>query len=342
MSASALLRAKIEAALSARIPSALTPAPRIIRHVAATGIRNVDEVLQGGLPVGAITELVGPECSGRTSLALSFLAGMTQAGRVCAWIDVSDTLHPESAAGIGINLNRLLWVRCGITHTGTPQPSSQFFLPEMCLIPAPIKKGLHGGGHGSHPRTEMRGISSAISSLFQSQANSPVPAVPKPKLRSETMAEKPCQSPEIKDRKTKFSEKPWSRLDQALRVTDLLLQNGGFGAIVLDMGSLAPDHVLRVPLANWFRYRVAAEQKQTSILLLMQHPCAKSSAGLTLCLPSGNVLDLETTVFSGIKYCAEVVRERFAVPPTNVIPLRKSPQNQRYARWESRTAWTSR
>jgi hypothetical protein len=108
------------------------------------------------------------------------------------------------------------------------------------------------------------------------------------------------------------------------------------------MGSLAPDHVLRVPLATWFRYRAAAESKQTGILLLMQHPCAKSSAGLTLRLSSGNAIEGEATVFSGIEYCVEVVRERFAAPPTNVIPLRKPPQNQRYARWESRTAWTSR
>jgi recombination protein RecA len=212
----------------------------------------------------------------------------------------------------------------------------------MCLIPSPIKKGLHGGGHGSHPRNEMKGISSAISDLFRSQANNSVPAKSKPTLTTETVPERLRQPSETNDRKAKFPEKLWSRLDQALRVTDLLLQNGGFGAIVLDMGSLAPDHVLRVPLATWFRYRAAAEQKQTSILLLMQHPCAKSSAGLTLRLPSGCAFEEETTVFSGIEYCAEVVRERFPAPPTNVIPLRKPPQNQRYARWKSRTTWTSR
>lgn len=66
----------------------------------ATGIESVDEVLQGGLPVGAISELVGPECSGRTSLALSFLARMTQASKVCTWVDISDTLDPPSAAAL--------------------------------------------------------------------------------------------------------------------------------------------------------------------------------------------------------------------------------------------------
>src|ERR1700685_3806572 len=114
MPTAAALRVQIEAALADRIPSALTPAPRIIRQVTPTGIRNVDELLQGGFPSGAITEIVGPECSGRPSLALSFIARMTQTDNVCAWVDVSDTLHPESAAAAGIDLRRLLRVRCGV------------------------------------------------------------------------------------------------------------------------------------------------------------------------------------------------------------------------------------
>src|ERR1700739_2114255 len=101
MPSPAILRRQIEAALASRIPSALTPAPRIIRPVAATGGQEIDALRDsgfgGGLPLGAITEMVGPECSGRTSIALSFIAQMTRAGKVCAWVDVSNVLHPESA-----------------------------------------------------------------------------------------------------------------------------------------------------------------------------------------------------------------------------------------------------
>src|ERR1700759_3271959 len=114
MPTAAALRAPIEAALAHRIPSALTPVPRSIRPVAATGIREIDVLLEGGLPLGAITEVVGAECSGRTSLALSYLAGMTREGKVCAWVDVSDAFEPESAAAAGMVLRRLLWVRCGV------------------------------------------------------------------------------------------------------------------------------------------------------------------------------------------------------------------------------------
>ena len=98
------LRAQIEATLAEKIPSALTPLPRAPYSLVSTGIREIDDLLHGGLPAGAISEIVGPECSGRTSLALALVAGMTRAGKVCAWVDVSDTLHPESAAAIGVDL----------------------------------------------------------------------------------------------------------------------------------------------------------------------------------------------------------------------------------------------
>src|SRR5580658_3018172 len=128
------LRAQIEATLAEKIPSALTPLPRVAYPLAATGIREIDALLQGGLPVGAVSEVVGPECSGRTSLALSFLAKSTQAGKVCAWIDVSNTFDPLSAAAIGVDLARLLWVRCGVLAHGTQPTHRNFKLPEKYLV----------------------------------------------------------------------------------------------------------------------------------------------------------------------------------------------------------------
>src|ERR1700678_3206694 len=116
------LRAQIEATLAERIPSALTPLARLPYPVSPTGIPEIDLLLHGGFPVGALSEVVGPECSGRTSLALAFVGSMTQAGKVCAWVDVSDTLHPESAAAIGVDLSRLLWVRCGSSPGSAPPP----------------------------------------------------------------------------------------------------------------------------------------------------------------------------------------------------------------------------
>src|SRR5581483_7507771 len=86
MHSATILRRNIEAALEKTIPSALTPIPKIRSAVHPTGIQALDDLLQGGLPQGAVTELFGPECSGRTSIALSFVARLTQQARVCAWV----------------------------------------------------------------------------------------------------------------------------------------------------------------------------------------------------------------------------------------------------------------
>ena len=163
MPSAATIRLQIEAALARKIPSALTPAQKVIRPVAPTGVAEVDALLEGGLPVGAITEMEGTESSGRTSLALSFLAGITRAGNVGAWIDVLNTFDPESAAAAGVDLSRLLWVRCGVsTAKARPTAEYRFALPEKYFVAAGAMKGLHGGGCGGHRKQRRRSRSSLI------------------------------------------------------------------------------------------------------------------------------------------------------------------------------------
>jgi hypothetical protein len=116
MPSAAALRFEIEHALERRFPAALSPAPRMHSEVAETGIRAVDELLHGGLPVGAISEVTGPVSSGRTSLALQFVARRTVEQRPCAWVDTQDAFDPESAAANGVRLRWLLWVRCAVSH----------------------------------------------------------------------------------------------------------------------------------------------------------------------------------------------------------------------------------
>lgn len=301
-------------------------------------------MLKGGLPLGSITEVVGPECSGRTSFALTFVAQVTQEGRVCAWIDASDTLHPESAAAAGINLSRLLWVRCGISRTGKEQrePHNDFVPPEKYLVPRPVTEGLHGGGCGPHPRGEAKGLPDAVGGLLRPEGNAPQCAEPQRRERSRRETFEPNSVLSANHNGRRFvAGKPWARIDQALRVTDLLLQAGGFSAIVLDMGGIAAEFVSRVPQAMWFRYRAAAERTQASILLLTQHVSAKSSAGLVLRMGSGNPLQEESTVLAGIAHRVEIARERFA-PAANVIAMRKPPQSESDASWHSCAAWAGR
>ena len=353
MASAFALRSQIEAALADRIPSALTPAPRMLRQVAPTGIGPVDEVLEGGLPIGALTEMIGAECSGRTSLALSFVAHVTKAEKVCAWVDVSNALCPESAAAAGVDLLRLLWVRCGVTRSETVQQSllvekdGAFSLPEKYMVPPPVKKSLHGGGMGGHPRGEARGMDDAVGGLLRPEVFAARCAEPQRRVRTEReVFEAPpftqTASPQLKRSSWSVPGRPWSRIEQALHVTDLLLQAGGFGAIVLDMGSIAPEHVSRIPLATWFRYRAAAERTQASVLLLTQYACSKSSAGLVLRLESGDALAQETTVLAGLERRVKISRQRFAQISEKVVTMRKPPQRAGVATWHSRTTWAGR
>ncbi len=253
MPSAAALRLEIERSLAHRFPSALTPMPRRFREVEATGIAAVDELLEGGMPVGAISEVTGAESSGRTSLALAFLARRTAEGRICAWVDVSDSFDPESAAANGVTLRQLLWVRC--------------------------------------------------------------------RDRSVT-------------RKAGSKAKPWTRLDQALRATDLLLQAGGFAAIVLDLGGTAREHGSRIPAATWFRFRQAADQTRCSLVVLGKAAYAQSSAALVLECRREQAKIAGETALRGFAYAVECRRERWAA---NVMPMRKPPVStwQAYATWEA-------
>ena len=259
MPSASTLRVQIEHALERRFPAALTPVPHTVPETAPTGIARLDRLLDGGLPVGAISEVAGPESSGRTSLALSFLAGRTREGLVCAWVDAGDALDAESAAASGVNLRQLLWVRC--RNEG------------------PIAHG--------------------------------------------------------QDRAKPSTAKPWPRLDRALRATDLLLQAGGFAALVLDLGGTAPEHGLRIPLATWFRFRQAAAHARCSLLVLAQEPLAQSSAAVVLeCARQGG-LEGGETVLSGLKY--EVRTGRQLVTPSTA-GLRKPPAST----WSAAGAWHRR
>lgn len=341
MSSASAIRLQIEAALAHRIPSALTPAPRSLRPVAPTGVAAVDALLEGGFPIGAITELAGPESSGRTSLTLSFLARITREGRVAAWVDVSDTFDPESAAAAGVDLDRVLWVRCGVVSPKPIAPATyRFALPEKYLVPRPAMKGLHGGGCGGHPRGEVKGLATEVSGLLRPEAITPRYAEAQPRLKREREIFDPVAlTPAPRPRPRMQPTKPWARIEQALRVTDLLLQAGGFSAIVLDLGSTAPEFASRVPLATWFRYRAAAERAQASLLLLSQHACAKSSAEVLLRFAPAAARRDELTVFTGMDCSVEVERRRFAQSPANVVPMRKPPQRETNATWRSQSVW---
>jgi len=107
----ALAKAALESQLNSRFGDVFKLAERRFNEVLPTGVSKID-LLSGGLPRGAITEIFGPASSGRTSLMLSALAHATRREEACAVIDTHNTFDPKSASKAGADLDQLLWLRC--------------------------------------------------------------------------------------------------------------------------------------------------------------------------------------------------------------------------------------
>ena len=156
-------------------------------------------------------------------MLLAALAAATRRGEYCALIDACDALDPHSIAAAGVDLDRLLWVRCGVRSPLKAEPAqpSRLPLPEKYFVAPPARQGLHGGSFGPHPRCEQKGLSDAVSHLLAPRCAEPQRRPPRQRELFEpvtaTLPKKHSPTPQAT---------PWTRLDQALRVTDLLLQGG--------------------------------------------------------------------------------------------------------------------
>jgi hypothetical protein len=107
----ATAKKEIVSVMAHRFGHVFEPRKKITAEVLPTGVAEIDSEFHG-FPRGAITEIHGAASSGRTSLMLSSLAFAASQEETCALIDGSDTFDLSSAAGAGVNFDRLLWVRC--------------------------------------------------------------------------------------------------------------------------------------------------------------------------------------------------------------------------------------
>src|SRR5450432_2975860 len=76
--------------------------------VIPTGSLAVDIALGvGGIPRGRVTEIYGPESSGKTTLCLHTIAEAQARGGICAFVDMEHALDPGYAERIGVDVNNL-------------------------------------------------------------------------------------------------------------------------------------------------------------------------------------------------------------------------------------------
>jgi hypothetical protein len=192
---------------------------RVFESSVPTGIAPLD-ALTGGLPRGGITEIFGPASSGRTSAMVSILAEATAQDEVCALVDGNDAFHPQSAAAAGLDLKRVLWIRC-------------------------------------------------------------------------------------------------HKLDQVMKSTDLLLQGGGFGRVVMDLTDLPLSQLRSVSLASWFRFQRAIEKTPTSLVVISPESMVKSAAALVLRLGPGQ--SGWSTLLESKHLRIEIVRSRKSQPRNSYV-----------------------
>jgi hypothetical protein len=81
---------------------------------------------------------------------------------------------------------------------------------------------------------------------------------------------------------TEKNEKIEKPVEQALRVTDLLLQSGGFGLVMIDLGDTPLKMARRIPLTSWFRFQRAVEYTPTVLFVISQVPCTQTCASLLM------------------------------------------------------------
>jgi recombination protein RecA len=82
---------------------------RMVVEAISTGAINLDAAIGiGGIPRGRITEIYGPESSGKTTLCLHVIANAQRAGGVAAFIDAEHALDIEYAGKLGVDIENLL------------------------------------------------------------------------------------------------------------------------------------------------------------------------------------------------------------------------------------------
>ena len=315
------------AAVTSASRLAVRPAPEML----SSGIAAIN-ALTGGWPRGCLTEICGPASSGRTTLLLAALAAATRRGEFCVLVDASDALDPRSTADAGVDLNRLLWVRCGDPRSSSPRPSHSE--PSHSKPGCPISRASFAREVGIFSQPAFHLDRTGLKKTDLKENRSKETGLEKTRLKENSFKE------------NGFKENRSERcLEQVLHATDLLLESGGFGLVVLDLSDLAPQQARRIPLTTWFRFRRAVENTPTVLLAIEQQPIAGSCSSLQLQLaPTNGPIQgwnnnqfaadslfpnpAHAQLLTGLEITAELMRSRLERKPSRPT-----------AAFASKTAW---
>ena len=251
-----------------------------------SGIAELDAI-SGGIPCGCMTVLWGGASSGKTSALLAALARNTHDEGTCVLIDASDSFDPKSADAAGVNLGRLLWVRCGEKRS-------------LVLGRRSLAVGVRSSAEHSALRTDSQELR-AKSQEPRTQSLEPRANSHRPTTKDQGRVSLRHTTYDVR-RNTEAE----FRLEQVLKSTDLILQSGGFGLVALDLAGIPEKYVRRIPLASWFRFQRAVEHTKTALLVISEFACAQSCTTLALQL---SLASSQLPVQSQSTTHAELLRE---------------------------------
>lgn len=112
-------------------------------------------------------------------------------------------------------------------------------------------------------------------------------------------------------------------VEQAFKAADLLIQNGGFGIIAIDLGDVDEKLIRKIPLTTWFRFARIMEPLPTALVMLLPCPAAQNCAALTLNVSasakwSGTGTLSHNQLLSKVEFKVEVGRTRIKKPVENI------------------------
>ncbi len=241
-------------------------------RLAPTGWPSVDAALGGGFPRGECSEIAGPASSGRTSVLCALMAAAAARGEVMALVDTLDCFDPVSAAAMGMDLSRLLWVR------GT-------------AIPVPLARH----------RREVRGAGARLASAWfrgrGTAAWADEVVVSRCVASRRPFGEWGRQAPQDERGPLLGGGGQWGDgevlervLDRAIKSFGLVLQSGGFGVVALDLADVPMRAVKRLPFTTWLRAQRLIEGRDTVGIVIAREPIARSARGVTVRLDRRRVV----------------------------------------------------
>lgn len=269
---------------------------------------------------------------GEASILNLLLAQATCSEHYCALVDVSGVFDAHFAAEMDADLSKLLWVRCGGHRT------KEYEFGRVALLSQPMSLELMMAGPMSCNLIHGGDVIGSLTTLTEQELKKPVQSVGE--LDALAAQQKMVAgggrtlTVELIDRRDDLrtlrrplvrSGMGTSRLDlkqemkpleKAFKAADILLQNGGFGLIAVDLSGVDERLLRKVPKATWFRFSRVAEKTQTTLVFLASYPAAGNCSAWTLRMKgmravwSGSVDAPHTNILVDVSFGAEVTRSK--------------------------------